>query len=251
MAKTLFHSELVKLSPVKVTVKGDVSKSKFKDKPDYVILIIGGEERTYNTENPGCADFFRGQKGRTFTVVAEGREADAILTYVGEAMPDNTPAQAANSQQPPARPATPPQGQQAPTRQSVPPPASGPTPGTPPPQNQPAAGATAAAEPPEDTGQGQHGAQAPGASTGRRGPTDAERVAAAKRHAFKIAQVGLISRRAAHWVATTREKEGEVMSGDQVAGLAATIMIQLVRDGFHQQMPDSPAALLAEPSKAQ
>lgn len=85
MSKTLFHSEIAKAGgPVKVTVKSDVLKSKFKGKSDFVILQYNGEERNYNVENPECGAFFKGQNGRSFALIAEGRAEDATLEYVGE-----------------------------------------------------------------------------------------------------------------------------------------------------------------------
>jgi hypothetical protein len=112
MAKTLYHSSLVKMGPVEVTVKSDGAiPSKFKGKNPFVVLEIDGEEHTYNTENEDCASFFNGTKGRTFTIVAEGREGDAIITYVGESAEAPEPAKAPAKQAPksaPARPVTPP-----------------------------------------------------------------------------------------------------------------------------------------------
>lgn len=97
MAKTLYHSQLKALGPTRVTVKSDVLKSKFSKpnapKPDYVILEINGEDFNYSSENEGCADFFNGSKGKTFTLIAEGggkgNEATAAITYVGEAADEN------------------------------------------------------------------------------------------------------------------------------------------------------------------
>jgi hypothetical protein len=100
------------MGPVEVTVKSDGAiPSKFKGKNPFVVLDIGGEEHTYNTENDECASFFDGTKGRTFTIVAEGREGDAIITYVGESAEAPEPAKAPAKQAPksaPARPVTPP-----------------------------------------------------------------------------------------------------------------------------------------------
>jgi len=88
MAKTLYHSTLKSQGPTRVTVKSDVLKSKYPGKPDYVMLTINGEDFNYSTENATCADFFRGQKGRTFTVQAEGggkgSEDSAVIVYLGE-----------------------------------------------------------------------------------------------------------------------------------------------------------------------
>lgn len=82
--KTLYHGELRKLSPVRVTVKSDVLESKYAGKPPYVVLAINGDERNYTTENQGCAAFFDGRKGETFTLIAEGQREEATITYVGE-----------------------------------------------------------------------------------------------------------------------------------------------------------------------
>lgn len=117
MAKTLYHSALRQLGPVRVTVKSDVLQSKFSKpgapKPDYVILEISGEEWNYSLENPTCGGVFEGQKGNTFTVVADGggrgKEDSATVTYVGEAVGedgDTAPAAPARASAP-ARAAAP------------------------------------------------------------------------------------------------------------------------------------------------
>ena len=123
MAKTLFHSELVKMGPVKMTVKSDVLHSKYSKpndpKPPYVILDIGGTERTYNCENPSCESFFSGAKNQVITIIAEGSREDATITLVGEELPRRQeplpkervpdfgarpPVQPPQQQPPPARP---------------------------------------------------------------------------------------------------------------------------------------------------
>ena len=116
-ARTLYHSSLVKLGPVMVTVKSDVSKSKFSGKPNYCYLAINGEEFGYSFDSPACEQFFTGQKGRSFMIQAEGRDADAKIIYLGEP-----------GSQKLAAPVTPP-----------PPAASAPQPGLPPPNVQPLA----------------------------------------------------------------------------------------------------------------
>jgi hypothetical protein len=130
MAKTCYHSELSKLSPVTVQVASDPKKSKFPNKPNYVYLKIQdketgafGEERPHDFENAKCEAFFVGQKGRTFTIVAEGREDTATITYVGESgaaiqPPAPKPAHSA----PPA--ARPPAAAPAPHATGAPPPAA-------------------------------------------------------------------------------------------------------------------------------
>ena len=122
MAKTLYHSALRQLGPVRVTVKSDVLQSKFSKpnapKPDYVVLEISGEEWGYNLENPTCGEVFEGQKGNTFTIVADGggkgKEDTATVTYVGEAAEEAAPARPG-----PAAPA--PRKAMTPMNKSVPP----------------------------------------------------------------------------------------------------------------------------------
>ena len=93
--KTVYHSELAAMGPVRVTVLSDVMPSKFSKpgtpRPDWVALKIGNEDKIYTVENESCGEFFQGQKGRTFTLVAEGSREQATLTYVGEAAPQAQP----------------------------------------------------------------------------------------------------------------------------------------------------------------
>jgi hypothetical protein len=119
MAKTLYHSELCKLGPVEVTVKSDILKSKYAGKPDYVVLELDGEDRNYGFDTPECATPFEGQKGQTFTIVAEGsgKDGTAVVTYVGEGggTPQRKPAA-----RPQARPAAPNRATPPPARQNAP-----------------------------------------------------------------------------------------------------------------------------------
>lgn len=135
-AKTLYHSALVKLGPVMVTVKSDVSKSKFAGKPNYCYLVINGEEFGYSFDSPACEQFFTGQKGRSFMIQAEGRDADAKITYLGE---PGSQKLAAPATPPPAapQPGLPPPNIQPPAatppRQAAPPATPPPAAGNPPP----------------------------------------------------------------------------------------------------------------------
>ena len=101
MAKSLWHSELVKLGPVKVTVKSGVLESTKKAGSFYVTLNVNGEDRYYNPENQACEEFFNNRVGQTISVVASGREADALLTLVGEELPRQAPKPASTRTQPP------------------------------------------------------------------------------------------------------------------------------------------------------
>lgn len=102
MVKQLFHKELRDLSPVSITVKAERQKSTYskpnQPKPDYVTLMLNGEERYYTTENEACAVFFTGKRGQTFTVVAEGSREDATITCVGQsAAPPQAPPESAKT----------------------------------------------------------------------------------------------------------------------------------------------------------
>ena len=88
MAKNLYHKSFKEMGPVTITVKSERTKSKFSKpgapKDDYVMLVIGGVDYSYNTENENCANFFTGKVGQTIAVVADGSRADATIQYVGE-----------------------------------------------------------------------------------------------------------------------------------------------------------------------
>ena len=87
MAKTLYHGGLRDQSPVTLTVKSGPMKSKFSKpnapKPDYCILVIGGEEFSYALDSQQCANFITQHKGQTLTICAEGSREESTLTAVG------------------------------------------------------------------------------------------------------------------------------------------------------------------------
>lgn len=131
---TLFHSEFIRLcesGPVEITVVKEAQQSKFPGKPPYATILIEGRERQYWCDNESIEQFFAGQAGRSFSVIAEGGKGEEVLTYVGEvASPQErrreTPPRARRETQapPPARetqrpPANPPRGETA-ARQSKP-----------------------------------------------------------------------------------------------------------------------------------
>jgi hypothetical protein len=98
--KTVYMGELCKMGPFKVKVLSEPQKSKFKkgDGPDsfYIELEVGGRTRHYQPENEKCMEFFRGQMGNEFTLVAEGSREEARFVYAGQ---QGTPA-AANRPRP-------------------------------------------------------------------------------------------------------------------------------------------------------
>lgn len=77
--KTLYHSELVKLSPLEARVVKNPIPSKFKKGSFFVPLLIDGVERSYGCENKQCVDAFEGLEGFDVTITATGsREESAI-----------------------------------------------------------------------------------------------------------------------------------------------------------------------------
>jgi|SRR5690349_2273216 len=87
---TLYHSKLVQMGEVWVTVKTNPKPSTYRGKPPYVAVVIDGAEYFYNCENKQCEDTFAGQAGQNLLLVAEGREEAATITVI-EALP--APAQ--------------------------------------------------------------------------------------------------------------------------------------------------------------
>jgi hypothetical protein len=102
----IFHKTLCERGPVRITV--DDNPRYLKNKDAYVIdLTVGTDKVGYWAENEACKSFFDGQKGRTFTIIAEGSRDSATITYVGEQAPPSgalPPAPAVN--RPPPPPAT-------------------------------------------------------------------------------------------------------------------------------------------------
>ena len=79
----VFHSALAKMGPVEVRVD---SEPKYLEKKDnwLVELTIDDEKICYWCENEDCAKAFKGEKGNTFMIVAEGRKEEATIIYVGK-----------------------------------------------------------------------------------------------------------------------------------------------------------------------
>lgn len=130
MAKTVYHSFLAKNSPVTLTVMSDVKDSQYPNKPRYVYVLLDGEDekRPLDLDSEACEKFFEGQNGRKMTICAEGRDADAFFTYVGEpgsqlkAPATKTPARAAApvTAPPPRQAAPPPAANRPPAKPAIP-----------------------------------------------------------------------------------------------------------------------------------
>lgn len=102
----LYHSALVKMGTVTLTVTSDV-----RDIPSKgawaVDVTIRGDKQSYWCENEQCAGAFGGRKGQTLTVQAHGSKAEASIEIVEV---QNTPAPAAQAQRAPAPGKTAPHG---------------------------------------------------------------------------------------------------------------------------------------------
>jgi hypothetical protein len=239
MAKNLYHSALVKLGQVMVTVKSDVLKSQFPNKPDYVVMEINGEDFNYTTENDACAEFFRGQKGATMALSAEGRKEEAALTYLGDTVDSishrNLPPKQAAA---PAKPAAggPPQRRQEPP---------GGQKGAAPPAKAAETGQPVAGNKPPVQGQAANGKPPP-----QPVKTPAERLAGAKVHANKVANLYLVAHQAAKFARDQIKIQcGDELSAEEFQGMKMNICIQLEKDGHLAGMPTGVLSLAKAAAK--
>jgi hypothetical protein len=202
------------MGPVQVTVKTDCLHSKFPNKPDYLVLTIDGEDYNYTVENPDCAAFFEGQRGRVFTLVAEGSRENATLTYVGEAAPDPD----ADTEYAPAKP---------PAKKTNRPPASPPA-------------SKKAAAPPQ---QQQHAPPAQEAASSQRATrpaaeTPEERLHRVKVHANRVANCWVVAFAAAAYARDQIKRQLNLeVSSDQFQGCVSSVFIQMSRDGMVPLLP--------------
>lgn len=78
--KGVFHSAIVKNSPLEITLTCDGPiKSQFAGKPPYISFKCEGEDHTYPIENDDCGRALSGMKGETITITATGRDKDAEI----------------------------------------------------------------------------------------------------------------------------------------------------------------------------
>ena len=100
--KTLYHGELRAMGEVDVVVKSDILPSKKKKGEHYVILTIAGSDRYLHPENEACLEFWRGLKGRTVRVRADGQRDEATIDMVdGGKEPDPSMADDGREPEPP------------------------------------------------------------------------------------------------------------------------------------------------------
>jgi hypothetical protein len=77
--KGMYHSELVKMSPVTALIMSEPTESKFPDRPRWVALEINGEERFLSCENVSIELALAGLKGQWARLNALGRGEEAII----------------------------------------------------------------------------------------------------------------------------------------------------------------------------
>lgn len=77
--KTLYHSELSKLGIINARINSEPTPSKFPNKPKWVVIEIGGEERYYNCENDECELSLTGLKDNWVELEAYGSREDAAI----------------------------------------------------------------------------------------------------------------------------------------------------------------------------
>lgn len=80
MSKSLYHSELVKESPVTLKVLSDVLNSKYPDKPPYVKVQYNGEERLLQCEDT-TEDALDGYKNSWVEITASGSARDGAAQW--------------------------------------------------------------------------------------------------------------------------------------------------------------------------
>ena len=83
----LFHSEFVSRGQVTVTIHNDDRLLRKNNKIMVDMLVDDGrqrEEMSYQCENQECERFFKGTKGKTLVVTAEGSRDSAMFQLVRE-----------------------------------------------------------------------------------------------------------------------------------------------------------------------
>lgn len=93
--KGLYHSELVKMGPVMVTVKQGRTPSKYQNQPDYCVLVIDDNERFYSIENDDCGDFLDAYEGQDIEIEAQGSREQATID-IADDVPNDQPSPARN-----------------------------------------------------------------------------------------------------------------------------------------------------------
>ena len=215
MAKTLYHSALVKIGATQIDVLSDILESKFKKGTYYVLVRLDGEERSYGLDSQALMDELGDRKGQRLTVEARGSGKDGsaeLLVSAAEMIPA---AELVRATPAPAAP--------KPAAASPRPPTVAPAPRLP----------TAAPQPVRTQPATSPPAPAPARKTG--GASDRAPLVA---ELFRLANLELMVERFVGQVADTLAlQRGLVVTDDRRAGMAGRMFIQLVRDGLHRVLP--------------
>lgn len=208
--KTLWHSELVQMNQVEVIVKSKAKKSRYgDDKPDYVDLVIGGNARQYQAENPSCAAFFENKVGQSILIEARDSRENASIHLMGpnrgqtQQRTDTRPQNSPTTTQPPAD-----------TRQ-----ASAPAADTRRPESAPAPKKTAEEVAAEHLAKNQ------------------ESVNMARKFANKKVNAFEIAFRAVDHLAKRRADAGRAITPEQFQGIVTSVFISMDRAGLSDTLP--------------
>jgi hypothetical protein len=100
----VYHSELVGMGATQVHVKTGPHKSKYPNQADYFKVEVGGRDRNYTPETPGCAAVLTSHVGRKTMIqfTGSGKDGSAAITVLGAgAAPSQEPEPDDRQQEPP------------------------------------------------------------------------------------------------------------------------------------------------------
>ena len=103
----LFHSEFVNRGQVTVTIHDDSRLLRKNNKIMVDMLVDDGrnrEEMSYQCENQECERFFKGTKGKTLVVTAEGSRDSANFQFVRDVSAPARPSESARQPEQTAAP---------------------------------------------------------------------------------------------------------------------------------------------------
>lgn len=96
--KTLYHSELVKRSPLRITIKSGPIKSQYTGKPDFYVFSDNGQDRYYSVETEEIKNHLLEFVGDTVKLVASGSGRDGSAHLEVHPPDDFAPSQPAPAQ---------------------------------------------------------------------------------------------------------------------------------------------------------
>lgn len=207
LKKGLYHSELVQMGQVTADITSDVLPSKYKKGTFYCAMIIDGRDREYNVENDTCKAKLADSKGQRLLIEATGSREDADIEVLSA---DWTPEGEAKSNRPAPRATT--QRNAAPTRPAP-----------------PATQATQSARP-----------VAPAAEQNPPKPAAKAQANTSTVMLIKLANLMLKVQCTVQKIESELlDKRGIETTPEQRQGIVGMLYIQMTRDNYHHQMPDT------------